>query len=246
MNPKSQIPNPQLNKSCAAVSQMFGEIAPTYDLLNHLLSAGQDIRWRRRAIARLCPRAGETILDLCCGTGDSTRELGRQQPRCRVVGADFSLPMLEVARAKELPALACADALALPFGDGVFDATMAAFGVRNFADTRAGLAEMFRVTKAGGRLLVLEFMCPTSWAIARGAGASNLVLAPLGRLISGHGSAYKYLPQSIGGFATRADFEKLLREVGFGDVRPFDHALGVATSFLATKAPVQSSKNRHR
>lgn len=214
---------------------MFGEIAPTYDLLNHLLSAGQDIRWRRRAIARLCPRAGERLLDLCCGTGDSTREVTRQQPRCEVVGADFSLPMLEVARHKELPALACADALRLPFGDGTFDATMAAFGARNFAGTRAGLAEMFRVTRAGGRLMILEFMRPTSRALARGAGAGNVLLAPLGRLISGHGSAYKYLPQSIDGFATRAEFEDLLREVGWRDVRSFDHALGVATSFLAVK-----------
>ncbi len=212
---------------------MFGEIAPTYDLLNHLLSAGQDIRWRRRAIARLCPRAGGRVLDLCCGTGDSTREVLRQQPRCEVVGADFSLPMLEVARHKELPDLACADALRLPFGDGTFDATMAAFGARNFADTRAGLAEMFRVTKAGGRLMILEFMRPTSRALSRGAG--NVLLAPLGRLISGHGSAYKYLPQSIDGFTTRAEFEDLLREVGWRDVRLFDHALGVATSFLAVK-----------
>ena len=224
-----------LDKSSSAVSQMFGEIAPTYDLLNHLLSAGQDIAWRRRAIARLCPRAGETILDLCCGTGDSTRELLRRQPRCRVIGADFSLPMLEVARGKALPALACADALRLPFGDGAFDATMAAFGARNFADTRAGLAEMFRVTKAGGRLMILEFMRPASRALARGAGAGNLVLAPLGRLVSGHGSAYAYLPQSIGGFTTRGEFESLLREIGWRDVRSFDHAWGVATSFLAVK-----------
>ena len=223
-----------LDKSSSAVSQMFSEIAPTYDLLNHLLSAGQDIRWRRRAIARLCPRAGETILDLCCGTGDSTRELLRQQPRCNAVGADFALPMLEVARDKNLSSLACADALRLPFGDGAFDAVMAAFGARNFADTRAGLSEMFRVCKPGGRLMILEFMRPTSLALARGAGAGNFFLAPIGRAISRHGSAYNYLPQSIDGFTTRAEFAALLREIGWKDVRSFDHALGVATSFLAT------------
>ena len=214
---------------------MFGEIAPTYDLLNHLLSAGQDIRWRRRAIARLCPRAGERVLDLCCGTGDSTREIARQQPNCEVVGADFALPMLEVARAKNLPALACADALQLPFGDATFDATMAAFGARNFADTRAGIAEMLRVTKPGGRLMILEFMRPTSLALARGAGASNFLLAPLGRAISRHGSAYNYLPQSIGGFYSRAEFCDLLRATGWTNVRSFDHSLGVATSFVATR-----------
>ncbi len=233
--PNRAIPNSMLDKSTQAVSQMFSDIAPTYDLLNHLLSAGQDVRWRHQAVARLCPRANETLLDLCCGTGDLTREIARRQPRCEVVGADFALPMLLGARAKDLPALIAADALQLPFCDASFDAVAVAFGVRNFADTRAGLREMLRVTKAGGRVLILEFMRPTSSWIARGAGASNLVLAPLGRAISGHESAYGYLPQSIDGFFTRRQFEKLLREIGWRNVRSFDHSLGVATSFVGVK-----------
>ena len=224
-----------LDKSTAAVSQMFSDIAPTYDLLNHLLSGGQDLRWRHQAVARLCPRARETILDLCCGTGDLTREIARRQPRCAVVGADFALPMLQGARAKGLPDLAAADALRLPYRDASFDAVAVAFGVRNFADTRAGLREMFRVTKPGGRVLVLEFMRPTSSWIARGAGASNLVLAPIGRAISKHDSAYGYLPQSIDSFYTRREFEKLLREIGWTNVRSFDHSLGVATSFVGVR-----------
>ena len=224
-----------LDKSPSAVSRMFSDIAPTYDLLNHLLSAGQDIRWRQQSVARLCPRAHETILDLCCGTGDLTREIARRQPRCHVVGADFALPMLCGAQLKNLPALVAADALKLPFGDGAFDAVAVAFGARNFADTRAGLAEMFRVTRPGGRVLVLEFMRPTSSLIARGAGASNLVLAPIGRAVSGHDSAYRYLPQSIDGFYTRREFEGLMREVGWREVRSFDHLLGVATSFVGAK-----------
>ena len=214
---------------------MFGEIAPTYDFLNHLLCANQDRRWRRRAVGRLCPRAGETLLDLCCGSGDLTREIGMQQPRCRVVGADFALPMLQIAQTKNLSALTCADALRLPFRDAQFDAVSVAFGARNFTNTRAGLHEMFRVTKPGGRVLVLEFMRPTSNIIARGAGASNFVLAPIGRAISGHESAYSYLPQSIDGFYSRAEFSDLLREIGWRDVRWFDHALGVATSFVAMR-----------
>ena len=224
-----------LDKSAAAVSQMFSDIAPTYDLLNHLLSANQDVRWRRQAVSRLCPRANETILDLCCGTGDLTREIRRRQPRCEVVGVDFAFPMLQGAAAKGLPDLAAADALSLPFRGPSFDAVAVAFGARNFADTRAGLREMFRVTKPGGRVLVLEFMRPTSSFIARGAGASNLVLAPIGRAISGHDSAYGYLPQSIDGFFTRREFEKLLCEVGYRNVRSFDHALGVATSFVGIR-----------
>ena len=221
-----------LDKSTAAVSQMFSDIAPTYDLLNHLLCANQDKRWRRRAVARLCPRAGETILDLCCGSGDLTREILQQQPRCHVVGADFALPMLQIAQTKNLPALTCADALHMPFRDSQFDAVSVAFGARNFTDTRAGLQEMFRVTKPGGRVLILEFMRPTSNILARGAGASNFVLAPIGRAISGHESAYSYLPQSIDGFYSRREFETLLREIGWTNVRSFDHALGVATSFV--------------
>ena len=224
-----------LDKSTAAVSQMFSDIAPTYDFLNHLLCANQDRRWRKRAASRLCARAGETILDLCCGSGDLTREIQTQQPRCRVVGADFALPMLQIARTKNLPALACADALRLPFRDAQFDAVSVAFGARNFTDTRAGLQEMFRVIKPGGRVLVLEFMRPTSNILARAAGASNFVLAPLGRAISGHESAYSYLPQSIDGFYSRAEFENLLRAIGWRNVRSFDHALGVATSFVAMR-----------
>lgn len=224
-----------LDKSTAAVSQMFSDIAPTYDLLNHLLSANQDVRWRHQAVSRLCPRADETILDLCCGTGELTREIRRRQPRCEVVGADFAFPMLQGARAKGLPDLTAADALHLPFRSGSFDAVAVAFGARNFADTRAGLAEMFRVTKPGGRVLILEFMRPTSSLIARGAGASNLVLAPLGRAISGHDSAYGYLPQSIDGFYARREFEKLLRQIGWRNVRSFDHTLGIATSFVGAR-----------
>lgn len=224
-----------LDKSAAAVSRMFSDIAPTYDLLNHLLSANQDTRWRRQAVARLCPRPDETILDLCCGSGDLTREIRRRQPNCTVTGADFALPMLRVAQTKDLPNLVCADALQLPFADARFDGVAVAFGARNFADTRAGLAEIHRVTKPGGRVLILEFMRPTSSLVARAAGAGNLVLAPLGRAISGHDSAYAYLPQSIGGFFNRREFEVLLREVGFANVRSFDHALGVATSFIGCK-----------
>ena len=230
-----QIPTLMLDKSTQAVSQMFSEIAPTYDLLNHLLSAGQDVRWRHQAVARLCPRAGTTVLDLCCGTGDLTREIRRRQPGCEVVGADFALPMLQGARAKGLSDLTAADALALPFRDVCFDAVAVAFGARNFADTRAGLREIFRVLKPGGRVLILEFMRPTSSIIARGAGASNLVLAPLGRAISGHDSAYGYLPQSIDGFYSRREFEKLLRQIGWRNVRSFDHTLGIATSFVGVR-----------
>jgi len=226
---------PALDKSASAVQTMFGDIAPTYDLLNHVLSANQDKSWRRRAVRRLRPKAGERVLDLCCGTGDSTREIQNFAPKCRTLGADFAFPMLLRAQQKKLPQLVAADALQMPFADASFDGVFVAFGARNFADTERGIQEIRRVLRPGGRLLVLEFMRPTSPLVQRAFGAFNLLLAPLGRAVSHHDCAYNYLPQSIGGFYTRREFEVLLRDCGFEGVRSFDHALGVATSFLGRK-----------
>lgn len=230
-----------LDKSARAVSTMFDDISGTYDLLNHLLSGNQDVRWRKRAVRLFCPRRGEKILDLCCGTGDLTREILRQQPRCEVFGADFSFGMLRGAAQKQIPDLTNADALRLPFADACFDGVSVAYGVRNFEDTRAGLGEILRVLRPGGRLLVLEFMQPKSALVRAGFGAFNLVLSPLGRAISGHGAAYRYLPQSIGGFYTREEFGELLREIGFENVRGFDYSLGVSSAFLAQKPRLKSS-----
>ena len=229
---------PQPDKSGAAVRAMFDDIAPTYDLLNGLLSANQDAIWRRRAAKRLCVRRGERVLDLCCGSGELTRELARQAPDAHITGADFASKMLAIARQKDgaHPYIE-ADALALPFADAEFDAVSVAFGVRNFEDTRRGIREINRVLRPGGRLLVLEFMRPTSPALGRFFGLFNAVLAPVGRTLSHHATAYNYLPQSVGGFYSRREFEGLLRAENFADVRSFQHTFGIATAFLARKAP---------
>lgn len=216
---------------------MFDEIAPTYDLLNGLLSANQDEFWRYRAAKRLCVRKGERVLDLCCGTGDLTREIARQAPESEVVGADFSSQMLEIARRKdEGRQYVEADALNLPFADGEFDAISVAFGVRNFEDTRKGISEIARVLRPGGRLLVLEFMRPTNPAVSRFFGVFNAAFAPLGRVVSHHSTAYNYLPQSVGGFYSKPEFARLLEQEGFRDVRGFDHSFGIASSFLSRKS----------
>ena len=243
-----------LDKSGTSVRGMFSAIAWRYDFLNHLLSANQDKLWRRRAVRRLCPRTGEQILDLCCGTGDLFLEIERQQPNCRVTGADFALPMLAIAREKAAsghitlaanstgPDTASrswfigADALQLPFADQSFDAVAVAFGVRNFEITAVGLREMRRVLRPGGRLLILEFMRPRRAPVREFFALFNLLFAPVGRKLSGHASAYNYLPQSISGFYTRPEFMTLLGDNGFGNVRAFDHSAGVATSFLASKS----------
>ena len=251
-----------IDKSSSKVRAMFSDIAPTYDVLNHLLSGYQDTLWRRRAVSLLAPRRGECILDLCCGTGDLTFAIRRHQPACRVFGADFAVSMLLRAREKgvlshksqlstsdsQLPALkaqhsfTAADALRLPFASGAFDAVTVAFGVRNFEDTRAGLEEIARVLKApvsgkrGGRLLVLEFMRPDNAALMRFFGGFNVLLSPIGRAVSGHPTAYSYLPQSVDGFCTRRELAGLLLECGFADPRRFEHSGGVATTWLARKA----------
>jgi demethylmenaquinone methyltransferase/2-methoxy-6-polyprenyl-1,4-benzoquinol methylase len=233
--------SPSLDKSAPRVRAMFSDIAHRYDLLNHLLSCNQDVRWRRRAARVLGVRRGDRVLDLCCGTGDLAFEILRREPQCAIIAADFALPMLQLAALKNPQSairdlqLINADALNLPFADASFDAATCAFGVRNFEDTERGLRELHRVLRPGGKLLVLEFMRPQSALAQKGFGAFNLVLAPLGKKISGHPTAYRYLPQSVGGFYTRGEFARLLHRAGFNDVRKFEHSGGVATSFLAAR-----------
>jgi demethylmenaquinone methyltransferase/2-methoxy-6-polyprenyl-1,4-benzoquinol methylase len=228
-----------LDKSAAQVRAMFGDIAHRYDLLNHLLSCNQDVRWRRRAVRVLGVRRGDRILDLCSGTGDLTFEILRQQPHCEIAAADFALPMLRLAAEKnskfkfQNSKFVNADALNLPFADNSFDVATCAFGVRNFEDTQRGLCELRRVLKPDGKLLILEFMRPQSPVVQKGFAAFNLMLAPLGKKISGHSTAYRYLPQSVSGFYTRDEFKKLLHHVGFSEVRKWEHSGGIATSFLA-------------
>jgi demethylmenaquinone methyltransferase/2-methoxy-6-polyprenyl-1,4-benzoquinol methylase len=228
------------DKSGASVREMFGGIAGSYDLLNHLLSGNQDRRWRRRAIRLLCPRPGETILDACCGTGDLSLEALRQQPACRVIAADFTVPMLHLAKQKPAAGpvrYVAADTLHLPFGDGRFDAATVAFGARNFEDTARGLDELRRVLRPGGRLMILEFMRPTNPLLVHGFGLFFKRILPLiGRAISKHRGAYNYLPASVGGFYSRKEFEELLRARGYRNVRSFDYSGGIATAFIAHKS----------
>lgn len=238
-----------VDKSGARVREMFCGIAHRYDFLNHLLSLNQDVRWRKRAARVLGVRENQRVLDLCCGTGDLSFEILKRQPNCEIIGADFAFPMLQLGANKNLktenlktqnlksknPTWVCADALQLPFPNGYFDAATCAFGARNFENTQTGLRELQRVLKPEGKLLILEFMRPQSALVQKGFGAFNMVLSPIGKWVSGHPTAYKYLPQSVGGFYTRNEFAQLLQRTGFQDVRKLEHGGGVATSFLARK-----------
>lgn len=208
------------------VRSMFGDIAPSYDLLNHLLSFNIDRRWRRRALRALAwdRQPAGTYLDLCAGTLDIAAELSAQpQFTGRVVGADFSEPMLRHGRDKvagrPVQPLA-ADALALPIASGACDGAIVGFGVRNLADLDAGLREVHRVLKPGARFVILEFTTPPSRVIRAIYHQYFYRLLPrIAGAISGNRTAYRYLADSIVNFPTAEDLGKRMGAAGFGDVR---------------------------
>ncbi len=216
---------PAESEKAAHVRRMFSAIAPRYDLLNHLLSLNIDRRWRRLAVDQLgWERAPDGVyLDNCAGTLDLAVDLaGRPGFRGRVAGSDFALPMLQRGLHK-LPQLAvdplCADALLLPFRDASLDGAMVAFGVRNLADLDAGLREFARVLRPGARLVVLEFTTP-HWQPFRALYFFYFlrILPLVGRLISRHGSAYSYLPESVLDFPEPDELGRRMQTAGFGQV----------------------------
>jgi len=229
-------PGTPAGASAPQVRAMFARIAPTYDLLNGLLSARRDRAWRRAAAAALDPDA-RRILDLCAGTGDLALEIAAERPQARVFAADFCFEMLARGAAKGLgdaAAPAACDALRLPFADAAFDAVTAAFGVRNFEDLEAGVREMRRVTRAGGQIAVLEFFRRESgWRDAAFRFYFTRVLPRLGRLVSRDSDAYTYLPCSVGRFVTRDEFAALLGRCGYTDIRRCELTFGIATLVTA-------------
>lgn len=217
------------------VRRVFSEIAPRYDLLNHLLSLNIDKRWRRRAVAALRwerDPAG-TYVDLCAGTMDVANELARNPAfRGTVLGTDFAEPMLRAGREKVASrpvAPVVADAVALPLRAGAASGAIIAFGARNLADLDAGIAEAFRVLRDGGTFVILEFSVPRVPVIRSLYRLYfHYVLPVLGRLVSRHPTAYRYLPASVDSFPTEEELARRMREAGFANVR-FDRlSFGIA------------------
>jgi len=209
----------------AAIRRMFSAVAPRYDLLNHLLSLNIDRRWRRRAVDRLVEaiRPGATILDSCAGTLDLSRELAeRASFRGRIVACDFAVPMLSRGQSKvaNMPVdVAAADALQLPLATGSVDGAMVAFGVRNLADLQAGLREFARVLRPGSPLVILEFTTPERQPLrAAYLLYFQRILPLIGRLVSGHGSAYSYLPASVLEFPEPPVLARRMADAGFQQV----------------------------
>lgn len=218
-----------------AARSMFERIAPTYDVLNRLLSMGTDRRWRARAIADVARAPDGPMLDLCAGTMDLTALLAAARPNDRIVAVDFSPAMLEAGRRKAPRAeVVVADATALPYDDATFAGVVCGFGMRNLADPVAGAREVRRVLRPGGLFVTLEFFRPTrptTRALHR--GYSRLVLPTVGGLLSGDRAAYDYLARSMAGFFTRAEYERSLASVGFARVHGADLTLGVASIVCA-------------
>jgi ubiquinone/menaquinone biosynthesis methyltransferase len=216
---------------------MFDRIAPSYDLLNRVMTLRVDQAWRRRLLAALAPRAGESMLDLCAGTMDVAALAKKRVPGLSVVGADFSFQMLARGVEKTRLPASQADALALPFRGGSFDLATVTFGMRNLDDWEAGLRELARALRPGGRLGVLEFFRSESAGSRFVHGAYNrLALPVLGRVLSPDPEAYRYLVASMERFASRAEFEEGARRAGFEDVRGATLFPGVCGLVTAVRA----------
>lgn len=223
------------------VRGIFSEIAPRYDLLNHLLSLNIDRVWRRRAIAMLnWQRAPEaTYLDLCAGTLDVAAALARQPGfRGRVLGADFAEPMLREGLSKSSSRISplVADALELPLAAGSAAGAIVAFGVRNVSDLDTALREVHRVLTTGARFVILEFTTPRN-PIVRGLYHFyfHRVLPFVGGLVSGNRAAYQYLPESVARFPREEQLAGRLRDAGFADVRWESLSLGIAAIHVGRK-----------
>ena len=232
-------------EAAAHVREMFGRIAPRYDLLNHLLSLDVDKVWRRRVARKfsaILHNPTARVLDLCCGTGDLALAFRKEAPAgAEIMACDFVPEMLARARAKAAAlgagvTIVEADALALPFAEGSFDLVSCSFGFRNLSNYERGLLEIFRVLKPGGIAAILEFADP------RGKLFGSLyrfyfrrVLPRLGGLISGNGSAYTYLPSSVSKFPSPEALQALLERTGYIEARFARWTGGIVTLHTARK-----------
>lgn len=232
-----------IDKRPEQIARMFDQIAWRYDRLNHLLSAGIDRRWRRRAIRELQLTGRERVLDVCTGTADLAIAAAGGGA-ASVVGIDFAGAMLAIGRDKVQRAslshrlhLARADAMRIPLADGSVDAATIAFGIRNVAEPIRACAECYRVLRPGGRLAILEFGMPMLPVFRQLYGWYFRALLPrLGRLISRHHEAYDYLPASVSEFPSGEAFVKVLRQAGFADVRAVPLTFGTVFLYVARKS----------
>ncbi len=233
---------PGLQEKDKFVREMFNGISHRYDFLNHFLSAGIDRIWRKAAMKLSGLSGGDAFLDVACGTGDLSIEAVKSEP-ARIVGVDFAENMLHSFEAKKDKLgldgridIVQASAESLPFAEGSFDVTAVAFGARNFANLVAGLSEMRRVLKRGGRIVVLEFSKPRRFPVKQlYFFYFRRVLPLIGKMVSGNGGAYTYLPDSVSMFPDGEDFLNVMRAVQFKDVSRVELTFGIATAYVGVK-----------
>ncbi len=200
----------------AYVQGMFTKIARRYDLMNRIMTGGQDVRWRKRVIELARLRSNSSLLDLGTGTGDLAREALSQVPRARVIAADFTLEMMRVGKQSGALNFSAADALHLPFSDGSYDAVVSGFLMRNVIDLQKALQEQYRILKKGGRMVILDttrpkknMLSPLIWL------HMHFVIPTLGGLLTGEKDAYRYLPETTEGFVTAEELASRMAAVGF-------------------------------
>jgi demethylmenaquinone methyltransferase/2-methoxy-6-polyprenyl-1,4-benzoquinol methylase len=231
------------DKTPARISSMFDAIAPRYDFLNHFLSAGMDRGWRDRAVEALSLPDNARVLDLCTGTADLAIATVTRTSSASVVGVDFAAEMLRLGHAKIRESgldrrirMIRGDAARIPLADQSCDAATIAFGIRNVARPEQALSEIARVLRPGGRLAILEFGQPRIPGIRTLYSWYFRYLLPLvGRLVSKHGSAYSYLPASVGAFPPPAEFSRVIAATGFSHVRAVPLTFGIVYLFIAER-----------
>ncbi len=224
-----------LDKKPAEVRAMFDDVARRYDITNDVLSMGQDRRWRRQVIDAVAPKPGELVLDLAAGTGTSSQPF--RDRGATVVPCDFAVGMLRVGKqAKPHLPFVAGDGTRLPFADDTFDAVTISFGLRNIVDPDAGLRELLRVTRPGGRLVVCEFSAPT-WAPFRTVYIEYLMkaLPAVARAVSSSPDAYVYLAESIRAWPDQAGLAARIQQAGWSRVRWRDLSGGIVALHHATK-----------
>ncbi len=247
--------SPGVDKSNARVQEMFRQIAPRYDAMNHLLSMNIDRYWRFRAVRKLDLQSGLPVLDTCTGTGDLALSIAKHAPEgVDVVGTDFCNAMLDIAREKRLQPgdgakpveFLEADSQALPFADDMFQCVTVAFGLRNVADTDLGLREMLRVCRPGGQVLILEFSRPTMVGLKQSYNFYfKHILPRLGQLFARNDkSAYEYLPESVGQFPDGQALADRMIIAGMHEVEFTPLTFGVATIYLGKKPETANVHNK--
>lgn len=237
-----RLQTPRTTYSASYVRSLFDKIAPRYDLLNHVLSSGLDIVWRKKAIRLLAPFHPKRMLDVATGTADLAIAAARLKPDT-IVGIDLSEEMLCIGREKvarrtleHCISLRRGNAEQLEFPDGSFDAVTVAFGVRNFSNLERGLREIHRVLSPGGAFVILEFSRPRFSLIRQLYGwYSRSIIPVLGGMISKHREAYEYLPKTVSEFPDGEMMLSILRSVGFGTAAAYPLTFGIVTIYVAQK-----------